>query len=37
MVNIKAHATGQSLQRICRNLVLTPPSDGATYDGAHGC
>ncbi|WP_338865536.1 DEAD/DEAH box helicase family protein [Myxococcus stipitatus] len=32
VASIKAHATGKNLQQFSRNLVVTPPSDGATWE-----
>ncbi|RKG70106.1 helicase [Corallococcus sp. CA054B] len=32
VASIKAHATGKNLQQFCRNLVVTPPSDGAIWE-----
>lgn len=32
VASIKAHATGKNLQQFTRNLVVTPPSDGATWE-----
>ncbi|WP_228556631.1 helicase [Myxococcus sp. AB025B] len=32
VASIKAHATGKNLQQFFRNLVVTPPSDGATWE-----
>ncbi|WP_244222180.1 hypothetical protein [Corallococcus exercitus] len=32
VASIKAHATGKNLQQFCRNLVVTPPSDGALWE-----
>ena len=32
VASIKAHATGKNLQQFSRNLVVTPPSDGAMWE-----
>lgn len=32
VASIKAHATGKNLQQFSRNLVVTPPSDGAQWE-----
>ncbi|WP_223744888.1 helicase [Corallococcus sp. AS-1-12] len=32
VASIKAHATGKNLQQFSRNLVVTPPSDGALWE-----
>lgn len=32
VASIKAHGTGKNLQQWCRNLVVTPPADGATWE-----
>lgn len=32
VASIKAHGTGKNLQMFHRNLVVTPPSDGATWE-----
>lgn len=32
VASIKAHGTGKNLQPFCRNLVVTPPADGGTWE-----